>query len=317
MDADREALLGKSAVELGRALVSEGRIGRYREMLESVVSGTEQSKREVFTLDLPVGTRHVEFVASQQAGERGIEGAVCVARDVTDRVETERRLQRQNERLELLNHIVRHDIRHDMTIVSGWLSLLREDVPEETADRFDEVIRAAAHVIELTRAVGEALSVIEADEDISVKPTSLVETLEREVERARDVHPDAEIRVEGELPAVDVSANEMLASVFRNLLVNGITHADGDSPRVTLRAERVDDAVEVRVADEGPGLPEGLRSALESDDRSVADAPGVGVGLYLVEALVDAYGGRIRVEDGEEGSAFRVRLPIAAECTDP
>lgn len=327
MDTSAAELVGRSVTEPDLAIAYPGEEqDRYVSMLRAILDGEVQSRREQFTVELPTGDREIEIQANAITAPDGIEtddglapadGVVCVSRDVTDRVETERRLGRQNERLELLNHIVRHDIHNDMTIISGWLTLLREEVDGDVAERFDDVIRASDHVMELLQGVGEALAVLGVDEGISVKPTPVDEALETEVARVRDVHPDAEVRLPDELPGTEVRANEMLASVFRNLLVNGITHAKTDEPTVVVDIEVTDERVCVSVADEGPGLSASLREALTDPEQSVAQVSGVGVGLYLVETLVTAYDGDIEIRDNEPtGTVFTVSLKRMDRETD-
>jgi PAS domain S-box-containing protein len=322
MDLSRDEVLGKRVTESEMLVAEEEQVERYVSMLRSIIDGEAERRREEFTVELPDGEHQIEIQASaieaESEPETGAEaeraslgqsgrGVVCVSRDVTERVETERRLERQNDQLELLNHIVRHDIHNDMTIISGWLSLLREEVDPEVAERFDDVVRASDHVMELLHGVGEALTVVGTDTELTVKPTSVAGALESEVARVRDVHPDAEIQVVDTIPDVDVLASEMLASVFRNLLVNAVTHAEVDDPTVVVDVEVGDETVSVSVTDEGPGLPEPLRQALMDDERTVAEAGGVGVGLYLVETLVRAYDGRIDVSEAEpSGTEFTV-----------
>jgi signal transduction histidine kinase len=113
-----------------------------------------------------------------------------------------------------------------------------------------------------------------------VKPIPLVSVLEDELSRVRDVHPEADVRVEGSLPAAEVAANEMLASVFRNSLINAVTHTDTETPTVTVEATATEATVRVTVTDEGPGLPSDRGASLADPDRSVIQVNGVGVGHH-------------------------------------
>jgi signal transduction histidine kinase len=106
----------------------------------------------------------------------------------------------------------------------------------------------------------------------------------------------ATVTVEGELPDVPVFANEMLSSVFANLLTNAIQHNDASDPAVAVSATATDDEVVVRVADNGPGIPDD-RKAEVFERATTLDDDGSGLGLYLVGTLVDQYGGEVWVED--------------------
>jgi signal transduction histidine kinase len=104
----------------------------------------------------------------------------------------------------------------------------------------------------------------------------------------------------------------MLEAVFRNLLQNAIQHNQKAVPEVTVSAEEADDSVRVRIADNGPGIPESRKDEIFARGEKGLESAGTGLGLYLVETLVDRYGGDVWVEDNEpEGAVFIVELPIA------
>ena len=72
------------------------------------------------------------------------------------------------------------------------------------------------------------------------------------------------------------------------------------------------DTVRVRIADNGPGIPDEQKRTVFERGEKRPDSEGTGVGLYLVQTLVNAYGGDVWVEDNEPtGSVFVVELPLA------
>jgi signal transduction histidine kinase len=72
----------------------------------------------------------------------------------------------------------------------------------------------------------------------------------------------------------------------------------------------------VRVADDGPGIPDEHGAQLFSADTKGLDSDGTGMGLYLVERLIDIYGGEVRVEDNTpRGAVFVVELPTTPADT--
>jgi signal transduction histidine kinase len=101
---------------------------------------------------------------------------------------------------------------------------------------------------------------------------------------------------------------EDLEEVLGNLLDNACKWA---RERVALSAAPAGEFVEVRVEDDGPGLPEELRNAvLGRGVRLDESAPGAGLGLSIVHDLVEQYGGSIAIEESRMGgAAIRVRLP--------
>jgi signal transduction histidine kinase len=112
---------------------------------------------------------------------------------------------------------------------------------------------------------------------------------------------------------------DRLGQVVSNLLENAVKYSpDGGPIRVTL--ERRGGEVELLVADQGIGIPADQRDQVferfyQADGQSSRRFGGLGLGLYISRAIVDAHGGRIwaapNVEDGR-GSVFGIRMPRVA-----
>ncbi|MEF8757042.1 MAG: HAMP domain-containing sensor histidine kinase [Halobacteriales archaeon] len=219
------------------------------------------------------------------------------------------RLQQRSEQLAMLNRVLRHDVRNDMNVIQGWIETLSDHVDEEGEPFIDHVRQAAAHVVELTTVAREFVDTVHAEDDPELEPVALADVLTREVARRRRTFEEATIELD-EPPPVTVAANELLAAVFRNLVNNAVQHNDTDDPTVTITTEDRGESVVVRIADDGPGIPEEHRADLFGADTKGLDSDGTGMGLYLVERLLDSYGGDIRVEDNTpRGAVFEVELP--------
>ena len=237
--------------------------------------------------------------------EGDLTNVVGVSIDITDQ-------RRREQELAALNRILRHDIRNDMGIVLGWMELLQEHVDEEGTEYLEKVLTSGVHIVELTEIARDYAETVTGENEVDVKPISLRSTLQREIELRRESFPEAEIRTAGEIPDVSVMANEMLASVFRNLLNNAIQHNDADEPLVEIDCDTRDEAVIGRIADNGPGIPDGQKEAIFEKGGKGSESSGSGMGLYLVWMLVTQYGGDVRIEDNTPtGCIFTVRLPRA------
>ena len=104
----------------------------------------------------------------------------------------------------------------------------------------------------------------------------------------------------------------MLDSVFRNLLSNAVQHNDKEVPEVSVSATTHDMRAVVRIADNGPGVPDSQKQEIFGEGEKGLDSSGTGLGLYLVQELVTHYGGEVWVEDNNpEGAVFAVELPLA------
>jgi signal transduction histidine kinase len=113
-----------------------------------------------------------------------------------------------------------------------------------------------------------------------------------------------------------------MAQVLGNLLDNALLHAPRGG-RIMLAARPAADGVELRVQDDGPGIPsEDVELVFERLYRSDASrqryAGGSGLGLAIAKSIVEAHGGAIRAEGGSEaGTTIVVSLPVGASGSGP
>jgi signal transduction histidine kinase len=107
-------------------------------------------------------------------------------------------------------------------------------------------------------------------------------------------------------------ANEMLASVFRNVLNNAVQHNDTPDPHVEVTLAERDEQAVVRIADDGPGIDPSRRDAVFGKGERGLDSDGTGIGLYLVDTLIDLYDGDVRIEDNDPGTVVVIELPTVS-----
>ncbi|AEA46228.1 PAS/PAC sensor signal transduction histidine kinase [Archaeoglobus veneficus SNP6] len=227
----------------------------------------------------------------------GVEG---ILRDITDRKEREEELKRRVRRLEVLNRVLRHEFCNYLTTLKNFVEIAREDPKSEYFDRIDNVIAQALELIDEVRSAEE----VERSEEL--KPVNLTEVLLREIENVKEPGVIVTTSVPEDLI---VMANEMLHVVFDNILRNAVVHNDKDEKRIWASANRVDGWIEVRIADNGPGIPDEVKEEVFKEGFKGESSGRTGLGLYLVKTLIERYGGSIHVEDNEpEGSVFVLRL---------
>jgi len=241
-----------------------------------------------------------------------IDGILVSSRDVTERRASERRAEEQRDSLETLNQVLRHDIRNDLQLVTAYADMIADRIDEESeAAEFIGTVRSRAeHAVELTTTAGNMADLV-LEDDGNRERVALRGALRSQVDQLQSANPDAVITVDGEIPPREVEADGMLEAVFRNLLKNAIQHNDAELPEVTVAVEDRGDHVRVRVADNGPGIPDGQRDSVFGKGEKGLDSEGTGLGLYLVRTLAERYGGDVWLGDGAEGAVFVVELPTA------
>lgn len=241
-----------------------------------------------------------------------VQGLIGFSLDITERKQYERTLERQTEELELLNRLLRHDVAHEVSAVNKRALLLKRTVTDADArDDLDEIVRSGERVAELLDTVRTLMGTMLGDE-VALEPVPLGPTLRTELDRARSRHDEAVVEGPDSFPDVAVAANEVLREVFRNVLTNAVYHNDTPRPTVTVDVEASGETVVVRVADDGPGIPDDQKPAVFGRGESGLESPGTGIGLYLVDTIVETYGGDVWVEDNDpRGAVVCVRLPKA------
>ncbi len=282
----------------------------FIEEVEYLYDHPDEESRD--RIELKDGRCFDRYSAPVRGDDGAYIGRVWFFRDITRTMEYQRDLEETKEKLEALNRVVRHDIRNDMSIILGWAELLEDHVDDAGKEYLDKILRSGNNIVELTTIARDYIETLTGEEGSQVRPIPLRSILQTEVHLRQESFPDAQIFIEGEVPEVDVVANGMLGSVFRNLLNNAVQHNDEPDPVVEVSCTDTGDAVVVSVADNGPGIPDDEKESIFGKDEHGLDSPGTGIGLHLVETLVTDYDGDVWVEDNEPGgSIFKVRLQKA------
>lgn len=206
---------------------------------------------------------------------------------------------------EMLNSILRHDISNYLTIINNYLELLEASNCDQ---KYMEKIRVTVDKsLEFIGKVRLVKNYRNCEEEI--KPINLSAALLEELKGL-----SSKINIQTSIPDnIYVQANEMINSVFSNLLHNAILHNDKEQKEIDLTVTPGNNWVEVIVADNGPGIPNDMKDSIFKEGTK-GETGRTGLGLYITRMLVDSYGGDIRVEDNyPEGTIFTLTLKSVDE----
>ncbi|MET0404266.1 MAG: ATP-binding protein [Cystobacter sp.] len=242
---------------------------------------------------------------------------VGAMQDVTSRKEAEVQQQRRIEFEQQLIGIVSHDLRNPLnTIKLSTTSLIRRggmDAPavksvvriQSSADRATRLVR---DLLDFTQArLGEGIPVTRA-------PLDFHEVVSHAAEEVQSAFPEREVLVRAEGDGHGEWDGDRLAQVVHNLVTNAFKYSpEGTRVRVSSRAVDGEVLLEVNNAGE-PITPEQLSRIFKPLQRGVQEEPrrsgSIGLGLFIVEQIVRAHGGRVSVRsNATEGTTFTVRLP--------
>ena len=213
---------------------------------------------------------------------------------------------------------VAHDLRTPLTVISGYMEALRDEVLKPTPERFATMYEEMQL---LSRLVDDlhTLSLADAGElrldRRTIAPQLLLgrvaDALQHEAQQ-RDV--TLHVRVDERIPDICVDVDHMIRALSN--LVSNALHYTPPGGQVTLLARTAPAHAQLIVADTGAGIaPEHLPFIFERSYRADASRQqatgGSGLGLAIVKSLVDAHGGQVKVESTlGQGASFTISLPL-------
>ena len=242
--------------------------------------------------------------------ESRIIGYAKVTRDLTERVQRERRLEQ-------FAHAVSHDLRQPLRTVTINLELIDarvgEGIDPEVRSLLTDAVEGAKRMQQMVDGLLEYVRRETAQYTAgSTNSEAILEDAIRDLD-ALIREQNAEITY-GDLPVVQVEAQQIHV-VFLNLLENALKYRGDEPARVHVDAERTGDTVQFSVTDNGIGIGENDLTkifALFKRSYRVEGSEGIGIGLALCKQVIEQHGGNIWVESSlGEGSTFYFTLPAA------
>ncbi|MFB6165448.1 MAG: response regulator [Haloarculaceae archaeon] len=275
---------------------------------EWLAAGREAVRRnESRSVETAVDDRYFSNVFVPVEVQTGRETFQLIARDVTERIERERELTRQNERLESFASMVSHDLRNPLDVAQVNTALLAEhfaDPPEELRS----IERAHDRMVGL---IEDLLSLARQGATVEdPEPTAVADAAEAvwPFVESGDVGLVADATVE--VVADPDRLQELLSNLFRNAIEHGspgaeppATDAPADDGGLTaIRVGDLPGGDGFYVADDGPGVPPDRRERVFDAGYSTSEE-GTGFGLAIVAEIADAHGWAVAATGSEAGGA--------------
>ncbi|MET3582335.1 PAS domain S-box-containing protein [Mesorhizobium robiniae] len=277
------------------------------------------------------GSRMDTLVSARLITQAGRSAMLAAVTDITRQREAEAEIARQretlyqSEKLSALGSLlagVAHELNNPLSVVIGYSSMLKEfSTDKVTVGRADKIHAAAERCSRIVRtflAMARKKPPTRGAVDINEVVAASLELAAYSLRSA-----GVEIRTELAEPLPNIWGDrDQLHQVITNLVVNAqqallqVPHPR----RLTIVTSGEDDAVEIVVADNGPGMPETVRArAFEPFYTTKMAGEGTGVGLSVCQGIVTAHDGSIELDSTQGGGArFTVRLPSGrAEIVAP
>lgn len=281
----------------------------YENLWETITAG------EIWEAELTNRTKDGELYEAKQTivpvtdSEGTVTHFAAIESDITEQV-----LRRQT--LNVLNRVLRHNLRTAITVIDGQTELLAADdggVDPETA------ITAIRNQTDSMRKIADKTARInalwESEDRGAVWDGSHLESL---VASYREEYPDATIdltvSVTDRLTLPDA---ELFEFAFDEAVENAVGHSDRDHPHLDITVETADTPGHARItlADDGPGIPDNERQAIESG-REVPLTHGTGIGLWIIEWVTTSLGGEFTIaENDPRGTVLSFTLPLVSDSS--
>lgn len=294
--------VGENYFEVCRDADDDSRATEVLDGLQAVLAG----ERDRFQLGYPCHSPAEQRWYALDAGGFSFDGDdflfVCHF-DITDRKLAEREAAARTKQLEAVIGALAHDTRNPLQIIDGYAEQIADDIGD--AEELDRIRRAAARIDEIAEAT---LTFGQSGKLSSAEPLSL-KTIANDA-WAHVSTGDATLSIAD--PPTIHGDRRLLHQLFENLFENAVEYA---SPDCAVTVGSVDDGF--YVADNGPGIPAAIREKTLREDFSTHGTGGMG--LPIVQAVVEAHGGTLKITDTADGGArFEITgIDIAPETISP
>ncbi|THE65381.1 PAS domain S-box protein [Salinadaptatus halalkaliphilus] len=275
---------------------------------EIVLEGVEVARdgeffREEVRVQGADQTAIIDFSIRPVTDHRGdIRWLLPEGRNVTD-------LKMREQHLRVLHRLLRHNLRNDLNVINGFAETLETQLEDDKSRQHAATIRRTSQELIEMNETAKQLADVALDRDWRQESMELWPVLTDAVDELGRTYPESTIVVPDPTD-VAVMADDRLETVVHEVVENGIEHTTDPEPAVEIDIVTSADAVDIIVVDDGPGIPKSEQTGV-FDERPVTQTDhGSGLGLWLVELILDDYGGTLSYDTRPvEGSRVTISLP--------
>lgn len=261
----------------------------------------EEGVREEYQIAGDGQLRYFDIMALPLAEEGAASGgSLFVLRDITERKESELALADANRKIRLLTSVTRHDIRNQLTGLSGYLELSRDSV-----DNPVDMTRYVSRMQMVAKAIENQIAFTRDYENLGGGPP-VWQDVSSCVRKAMEGLPFGNVTVRTDPMHIEILADPLLGKVFYNLFDNALRYGGKGMTEIHVSSYTHDSARVFVVSDDGEGI--------SGEDKKKVFSKGygrnTGLGLFLTKEILSLTGITIQ-ETGEpgRGARFEIRVP--------
>ena len=207
---------------------------------------------------------------------------------------------------------ISHDLRHPLTAILAYAEFLSEkNIPDqERKDFYDEIRLAVNRMADL---ISSMLEFSKSREKLKPAQCRVEESIRKSIQviRTDPRFGRIAITVWHEGACQGLYDPQKLDRVIHNLLLNACEAVSPETGAVEVRTRQNAGAFEIRIADNGPGIPEPIRESIFQPFVSYGKENGTGLGLAVAQKMIQDHGGNVRIERSDStGTVFILTLPM-------
>jgi signal transduction histidine kinase len=261
-------------------------------------------------LDVPLQTSREDEIGRLYSGFESMRKSL---RDQIDELENQQVI------ISVLNRILRHNLRNSLTSILLQTQQVSDSASAEQQEKLDTITSTSDRLLRRVEKSKRVEKIVGSDTK-DIEAVDVAEIVGESIALQREEHPDATI-TEHLSEGCYAKIGSGLSFIVDNLVENAIQHNDSQQPAVTVTVQSVaregTQWIELLVEDNGPGIPD-IETAVLDKGKETPLEHGSGVGLWLINWLVDHVDGDLSFEENDpRGTRVVVRFPAVQPATLP
>lgn len=333
---------GNMKQEVHRGVISKSRL-RNADDLSRVVLAFEMMRRKVLELEKSVNNTIKEKHAHvQQIGDELVEKEMVLQRANAKLVGQREELQRFNDELSLKNEelseanaklqkldkmktdfilIAAHELRTPIQPIIGSVQLAQKGMLS-TDEAWKAIVSESKRLSNIADYILDVGKIESGTFTYDMRPVNVKKLIETVTSSSSKLaSEDGLITISAQHENQDViiiGDKERLIQAFSNIINNAVKFAKNGTITIATKSSRDKDVVEIRITDDGPGIPREILPVLFTKfvTKTQENERGTGLGLFITKTIIEAHNGTIRAENndahGGKGASFTISLPVKA-----
>jgi len=281
----------------------------YENLWETITAGEVWETEELINRRKSGEMYHVDQTIAPITDDGEITHFVGIQNEITN-------LRLREQRLDVLNRILRHNLRNSLTVIEGNLLGIKSTVDPNNEiithinrikDRIDQLTAISDKATKLQTLIDDT-----TDTDTRCDIKSVIDSVAAEYATE---HPDASISTTVPETEVIINHDSGIEFAISEAVENAIVHNDNETgtPEISIELLKLPTWVVIRIKDNGPGIPKQDVESLETG-RETNITHGSGLGLWIIYWIVKSSGGDIHFSDnGPSGTIIDMMLPRSGE----